>query len=926
MTRPNRPNRSARARRATRSWALGLTAGALLSAPVAVATTIEVTHLVDDANPANGTCTLREAIRAANGNVAVDACPAGSNTVRDEILVIPGVHQVSLTAGAEEDLGVTGDLDLRGPVRLRGAGAKYSIVEGSAVGAIDRLLHIQDLAEDVVIQGVTLRGGRATTGTKRGGVVWNQETGANDVELVEIAIEAGFAASGGGLFNEGNLKIQDGRIVGGRTEQAPGTTGNHGGGIASAGVSAELRIEDSEIVANQAEEDGGGIWSSGASLVLYRSRVSTNVTGGAGGGLYVASAGFDVQYVEFADNRAATGGGVQIAEQGEVQRSAIVSNQATVRGGGVYDGFGGFVRYSTIAQNVAPQGAAIYADSNQTLLDADTIAENQGGGVFNQRGVFFENVILSRNVGGNCTGNPPNFGAFNMERGVSCGFTSSPSSPNFPNTDPLLGPLADNGGPTRTMALQPGSPAIDVVTSEIRTNCQNMLDQRGHPRGRPRTQNGLGDDVYRCDAGAVERTSPFVVTTLADAVDADLFDDVCATAGGSCSLRAAVQQANAIPGMNEIVLGSGTHTLTIPGTSDLFGTTGDLDVVPPALIRGLGVGLTTVNGGGLDRVFEFGRPPPEISAAPMKSFVRDLTITGGNAGNANGGGIAARSALRAERIRVTANDAQRGSAMSSNTFGFSFGGDGHRVELVDSTIDANPGGGAMFLGNAVIERSALVDNLADDGHGGAGEYLRLQLLNSTVSGNFSPATGALFANSAVIDGSTIYDNETSAQFDTGGVFLLELSVLRNSILADNFAAGLLRNCSANPDGIFSLGHNLTDGDGTDCLLEQATDQLLTDPLLGLLASNGGPTRSHLPLAGSPAIDAGGAAGCFFSDQRGHPRPLDGDENGSAICDVGAVEVPEPALCLQLAAGLIGLAVARRRGSRLRGRFGRGSNR
>ncbi len=901
-------------RRSLRRRALTLAASLLLAPPAALAATLEVTHLVDDANSANGTCTLREAIRAANGNVAVDACPAGANGVRDEILVKPGVHSVSLVSGAGEDLGVTGDLDLRGPVRIRGAGAAYSIIEGSAVGATDRLIHVQDLAEDVVIEGVTLRGGRATAGTRRGGVLWNQETGANDVELVEIAIEDGLAASGGGVFNEGHLTIRGSRIEGGQTEQEPGTTGNHGGGLASAGAAASLRIEDSEILGGEAEEDGGGLWVNEGNFVLHRSRVSTSVAGGAGGGLYVASPGFDVQYVELADNRAATGGGVQIAEQGELQRSAIVSNQATVRGGGVYDGFGGFIRYSTIAQNVAPQGAAVYADSNQTLLDADTIAENQGGGVHNQRGAFFENVILSRNVGGNCTGTPPSFGAFNMERGVTCGFTSTPTSPNFPNTDPLLGPLADNGGPTRTMALQPGSPAIDVVTSEIRTNCQNMPDQRGHPRGRPRTQNGLGEDVYLCDAGAFERTSPFVVTTLADAVDADLLDDVCATAGGACSLRAAVQQANAIPGMNEIVLGSGTHTLTIPGTSDLFATTGDLDVIPPALIRGLGVGLTTVNGGGLDRVFEFGSPPPELSAAPMKSFLRDLTVTGGNAGATNGGGIAARSGLRAERIRVTGNDAQRGSAISSSATGFGFGTGDYRVELVDSTIDANPGGGALYLAHAVIERSALVDNLADDGHGGAGEFLRVQLLNSTVSGNFSPATGALFANSAVIDGSTIVDNETSAQFDTGGVFLLELSVLRNSILADNFAAGLLRNCSANPDGITSLGHNLSDGNGTDCLLEHASDQLLTDPLLGLLASNGGPTRTHLPLAGSPAIDAGDAAGCFFSDQRGHPRPLDGDENGSAVCDVGAVEVPEPDALVQLVAGVIGLGVlGRRRG-------------
>ena len=107
-------------------------AAGLLVAPAVSASTIEITHFVDDANTANGTCTLREAIRAANNNVAVDACPAGQSTVRDEILVVPGVHQINLASGQNEDLGVTGDLDLRGPVRIRGAAARYSIIDGGA--------------------------------------------------------------------------------------------------------------------------------------------------------------------------------------------------------------------------------------------------------------------------------------------------------------------------------------------------------------------------------------------------------------------------------------------------------------------------------------------------------------------------------------------------------------------------------------------------------------------------------------------------------------------------------------------------------------------------------------------------------------------------------------------------------------------------
>jgi hypothetical protein len=194
----------------------------------------------------------------------------------------------------------------------------------------------------------------------------------------------------------------------------------------------------------------------------------------------------------------------------------------------------------------------------------------------------------------------------------------------------------------------------------------------------------------------------------------------------------------------------------------------------------------------------------------------------------------------------------------------------------------------------------LIDNPSDAGNGGAGEFSRVYLKNSTVSGNQAPATAAFFANEAIIDSSTIYEN--SATFDTGGVFLLELSVLRNSIIANNLAGGVLQNCSINPNAITSFGYNLTDGNGTDCLLDDVTDQINTDPSLAALANNGGPTRTHLPMVGSPAVDRGEPVACPVRDQRGVPRPLDGDQNGSFLCDVGSVEVPEASFLPGILAG------------------------
>jgi len=114
--------------------------------------------------------------------------------------------------------------------------------------------------------------------------------------------------------------------------------------------------------------------------------------------------------------------------------------------------------------------------------------------------------------------------------------------------------------------------------------------------------------------------------------------------------------------------------------------------------------------------------------------------------------------------------------------------------------------------------------------------------------------------------------------------------LRNTIVANSIAGG---DCSG--DGaITSEGYNL-DSDGT-CGFTGEGDLSNTDPLLGPLQDNGGPTLTHALLAGSPAIDGGNPAGCtdplgnpLTTDQRGELRPADGDCDGIPICDTGAYE-------------------------------------
>jgi hypothetical protein len=125
-------------------------------------------------------------------------------------------------------------------------------------------------------------------------------------------------------------------------------------------------------------------------------------------------------------------------------------------------------------------------------------------------------------------------------------------------------------------------------------------------------------------------------------------------------------------------------------------------------------------------------------------------------------------------------------------------------------------------------------------------------------------------------------------------------VMANSIISDNLAT-YGPNCSG---PITSQGNNII-ADISGCVLNDAPgDQLDVNPLLAGLSNNGGPTATHRLLAGSPAIDGGNPAGCLDAagyvltiDQRGFPRPLDGNGDGSAVCDVGAYEY-DPTIILQ----------------------------
>ncbi|MEZ4289282.1 MAG: right-handed parallel beta-helix repeat-containing protein [Myxococcota bacterium] len=152
-------------------------------------------------------------------------------------------------------------------------------------------------------------------------------------------------------------------------------------------------------------------------------------------------------------------------------------------------------------------------------------------------------------------------------------------------------------------------------------------------------------------------TTSFTVDTLIDATDATIGDALCDIGTGACSLRAAIQESNAIAGPGEIHLPSGLYVLGLVGTDEDATATGDLDVLDDLVLRGGGRDSTVVDAAGLDRVFEL---PP--TARSVLALLHDLEITGGDATTAtsfSGGGIRSTGHLVMERCVVSGSDANR---------------------------------------------------------------------------------------------------------------------------------------------------------------------------------------------------------------------------------------------------------------------------
>ena len=217
----------------------------------------------------------------------------------------------------------------------------------------------------------------------------------------------------------------------------------------------------------------------------------------------------------------------------------------------------------------------------------------------------------------------------------------------------------------------------------------------------------------------------FAVNAVLDDIDANPGDGICETqpSNNICTLRAAIIETNALPGPDLVVLGSGIFPLTIPGTGEEAGFTGDLDITDELTVQGAGMADTVIQAGATgeanDRVFHVHNG--------ITAVLEDLTITGGAADRrAGGGGLLNRGFTTLRAIRLLSNSAggEGGGAFNEGTLvamesqfhanaaGTSGGGiyntSSGTVELKDSNLATNTastvGGGIANAGGVVTLR------------------------------------------------------------------------------------------------------------------------------------------------------------------------------------------------------------------------------
>ncbi len=818
-----------------------------------VQTGLVVNTTIDGAGSASGDLSLRQAINLAN-------VLASAQTITFDPTVFATAQTITL-AGSQLELSNTSGMEtIIGP-------AVGVTVSG---GGLSRVFQV-DATVTASISGLTISGGSAN---RYGGGLLNYGT-ATLTGCTITGNSLGYGA-GGGLFNAATLTLSDCTI-------SDNSSGGNGAGLADTGSAilnnctvtgnsardtagsggglltfdhGMVTLTDCTISGNSAGESGGGLLSGlGSVTTLTNCTVSGNSSYIFGGGLINYGTATLTGCTISGNYAGDFGGGLYNADTGPgatLTNCTVSGNTARAKGGGIFSNGTTMLTNCTVSDNSAGQeGGAIF--NGDTDSGPGTTAEltnctvtgnsaQQGGGLWNYYNSFNKSgsmTIVDTIVAANTatTSGPDALGNFvsegnNLigETDGSSGWVGSDLTGSIAQPlDPLLAPLAYYGGPTETMALLPGSPAIDAGNNALIPNGVTT-DQRGYAR----IVNGT------VDIGAFEAQSiPLVVNTTADGIDCP---------PGELDLRGAIDLANTMTGPETITFDptvfatAQTITLTA-GPLELSNTTGMETIMGPAA----GV---TVSGGGLFRVFQVD--------SGVTATLSGVTISGGSSAGYGGGLYNDGGTITLTNCTISGNSAAAGGGLFNTKRGTG--------TLTGCSMSGNSAslGGALYNdgGTTTLTDSTVSGNSAAAG-GGLFNTKRgtATLTGCTVSGN-SAATGGGIDNGAD-GGATLEDTIVAANTGTGG---------SPSDIGGDSAAGVV----GTYDLIGTGGSGGIAGGIGDIILTN-----LNSLLLAPLGSYGGPTQTMPLRPGSAAIGSGTAITGVSDDQRGFAF--------GATADIGAFQ-------------------------------------
>ena len=406
-------------------------------------------------------------ITVTNGN------DSGPGSLRQALADATDGDTINFDASVGSVTLTTAELAITKNVTLSGAPQMVTVARASQTEF--RIFHVLP-GHSVEIDGLTISGGHITGGNG-GGILNDNST----LTIAHCTVQANAIASfsgnnfGGGIHNSGTMTLNQ-VIV--NNNNAPPPAIPSGGGISNTGT---MIIIAGTVQGNMGFFSGGGIYNTGmltitGSTILNNQLGNPGHFGGSGGGI-VNYGTMTIQDSTISGNTAlggdlqgGDGGGIS-GDNNTITNSTITGNSAH-HGGGIAGG--GNIAHTTFSTNSATiAGGALYLTSSLELGNTILKAGTSGVNIFNN--------------GGTVTSH-----GYNVCSDNGSGFLNGPGDQI--NTDPMLGPLQNNGGPTFTHALLPGSPAIDAGDPNFTP--PPYYDQRGPVFWRVR--NG------RIDSGSFE--------------------------------------------------------------------------------------------------------------------------------------------------------------------------------------------------------------------------------------------------------------------------------------------------------------------------------------------------------------------------------------------------------------------------------------